>query len=158
MSTPELTVSKLADQVGVSADTVRYYERIGLLPEPGRSASGYRLYGDDAVQRLRLIKHAQRFGLRLDEVGELLQIQERGLCPCGHTRQLLERRVGELDEQIAALTSLRQDIGRILEDPSATEREWQCASGALLQIGQIGQIGTGQERPHQPQDPKGTQQ
>jgi DNA-binding transcriptional MerR regulator len=129
----ELTVSRLADHVGVSPDTVRYYERIGLLPEPERSASGYRLYGDDAVQRLRLIKHAQRFGLRLEEVGELLQIRERGLCPCGHTRQLLERRVAELDDQIAALTTLREDIGRILDDADATDREWQCATG-LLQI------------------------
>ena len=130
----ELTVSRLADQAGVSPDTVRYYERIGLLPEPERSASGYRRYGDDAVQRLRLIKHAQRFGLRLEEVGELLQIRERGLCPCGHTRSLLERRVAELDEQIAALTSLREDIGTLLEDPEPADRDWQCASG-LLQIG-----------------------
>ena len=130
----ELTVSRLADHVGVSPDTVRYYERIGLLPEPDRSASGYRLYGDDAVQRLRLIKHAQRFGLRLEEVGELLEIRERGLCPCGHTRRLLERRAAELDEQITALTGLREDIADILEDPISTDKEWQCASG-LLQIG-----------------------
>ena len=130
----ELTVSKLADQVGVSPDTVRYYERIGLLPPPERTPSGYRLYGDDAVQRLRLIKHAQRFGLRLEEVGELLQIRERGLCPCGHTRTLLERRVADLDEQIAALTSLREDIGKLLSDPDTGDREWQCSSG-LLRIG-----------------------
>ena len=128
-----LTVSKLADHVGVSPDTVRYYERIGLLPEPLRSATGYRLYDDDAVQRLRLIKHAQRFGLRLEEVGELLRIRERGLCPCGHTRTLLERRVAELDEQIAALTGLREDIGKLLDD-APTDGSSSCASG-LLQIG-----------------------
>ena len=133
-STSGLTVSKLADQVGVSADTVRYYERIGLLPEPDRSATGYRLYRDDAVQRLRMIKHAQRFGLRLEEVGELLEIRERGLCPCGHTRTLLERRMGDLDEQIAALTSLREDIGRLLEDSAPADPDRQCAS-SLLQIG-----------------------
>ena len=129
-----LTVSKLADQVGVSADTVRYYERIGLLPEPDRSTTGYRLYDDDAVQRLRLIKHAQRFGLRLEEVGELLEIRERGLCPCGHTRTLLERRAADLDEQIAALTGLREDIGRLLEESGPTDPDRQCAS-SLLQIG-----------------------
>ena len=129
-----LTVSKLADQVGVSPDTVRYYERIGLLPEPDRSATGYRLYGDDAVERLRLIKHAQRFGLRLEEVGELLQIRERGLCPCGHTRTLLERRMSELDEQITVLASLREDIAHLLSDVDSDDQGWQCASG-LLQIG-----------------------
>ena len=61
----QLTVSKLAEEAGTSPDTVRYYERIGLLPETERSASGYRLYGDEAVERLRFIKRAQRFGLRL---------------------------------------------------------------------------------------------
>jgi DNA-binding transcriptional MerR regulator len=60
-----LTVSALADQAGLSADTVRYYERVGLLPKPARSAAGYRLYDQDAVGRLRLIKGAQRAGLRL---------------------------------------------------------------------------------------------
>ncbi len=129
-----LTVSKLADQVGVSPDTVRYYERIGLLPEPDRSASGYRLYGDEAVQRLRLIKHAQRFGLRLEEVGELLQIRERGLCPCGHTRTLLERRMADLDEQIAALTGLKEDIAKLLDEAGPSAGPSSCTS-SLLQIG-----------------------
>jgi hypothetical protein len=62
-----LTVSALADQAGLSADTVRYYERVGLLPEPARSAAGYRLYDQAAVGRLRLIKGAHRAGLRLRE-------------------------------------------------------------------------------------------
>ncbi len=111
----QLTVSKLADRVGTSADTVRYYERIGLLPEPDRSASGYRMYDDDAVERVQFIKFAQRFGLRLEEIGELLQIKERGLCPCGHTRRLLERRLAELDDDMAAMARLRRDIGQMLE-------------------------------------------
>ena len=62
-----LTVSALADQAGLSPDTVRYHERVGLLPEPARSAAGYRLYDHTAVGRLRLIKGAQRAGLRLRE-------------------------------------------------------------------------------------------
>ena len=80
-----LTVSALADQAGLSPDTVRYYERVGLLPEPACSAAGYRLYDQAAVGRLRLIKGAQRAGLRLREIGELLQVADRGQCPCGHT-------------------------------------------------------------------------
>jgi len=118
-----LTVSKLADRAGTSSDTVRYYERIGLLPEPDRSASGYRMYGDDAVERVQFIKYAQRFGLRLEEIGELLQIRERGLCPCGHTRRLLERRLAELDDDMAAMARLRHDIAQMLEGlpPSGTD-------------------------------------
>jgi DNA-binding transcriptional MerR regulator len=131
----ELTVSRLAEQVGISADTVRYYERIGLLPEPDRSPSGYRLYDDDAVERLRFVKRAQRLGLRLEEVGELMEIRERGLCPCGHTRGLLERRVQALDEEMAAMALLRRDITQMLDQLPAAEsgREWRCSS-ELLQI------------------------
>jgi DNA-binding transcriptional MerR regulator len=96
-----LTVSALADQVDLSADTVRYYERVGLLPEPARSASGYRLYDQTAVGRLRLIKGAQRAGLRLREISELLQVADRGQCPCGHTETLLRQRLGEVQAELA---------------------------------------------------------
>jgi DNA-binding transcriptional MerR regulator len=131
-----LTVSKLADQVGTSTDTLRYYERIGLLPEPDRSPSGYRLYGEEAVDRVRFIKRAQRFGLRLEEIAELLDIRERGQCPCGHTRALLERRMAVIDEEMAALAQLRGDIERMLDETAAAAggSGWQCASG-LFQIG-----------------------
>jgi DNA-binding transcriptional MerR regulator len=121
----QLTVSRLARLAGTSADTVRYYERIGLLPEPDRTPSGYRVYDDDAVERVRFIKDAQRFGLRLEEIGELLEIREKGLCPCGHTRTLLERRLTQLDEDMSAMAGLRRDIAAMLEElppRGATER------------------------------------
>ena len=130
----QLTVSKLADRVGTSADTVRYYERIGLLPETERSESGYRLYGDEAVDRLQFIKRAQRFGLRLDAIAELLDVRERGLCPCGHTRRLLESRVAELDDEMASLARLRDDIHRMIEELPAREGDGSGCSSALLQI------------------------
>ncbi len=130
----QLTVSKLAEEAGTSPDTVRYYERIGLLPETERSASGYRLYGDEAVERLRFIKRAQRFGLRLEAIGELLDVRRRGLCPCGHTRRLLEERVAELDEEMASLARLRADISQMLDDlPGAPSDGWRCSS-ELMQI------------------------
>lgn len=131
-----LTVSRLADRVGTSADTVRYYERIGLLPEPDRSASGYRVYDDDAVERLRFIKHAQRFGLRLEEIGELLDIREKGLCPCGHTRTLLERRLAQLDDDMATITRLRGDIAEMLEGLPTRG----AASGSATETGK--EVGT----------------
>jgi len=114
----QLTVSRVAEQVGVSPDTVRYYEKIGLMPETERSASGYRLYGDEAVERVRFIKRAQRFGLRLDAIGQLLDIRQRGLCPCGRTRRLLEDRVAELDEEMSSLARLRDDIAQMIGDPA----------------------------------------
>lgn len=129
----QLTVSKLAEQAGTSADTVRYYERIGLLPETERSASGYRLYGDDAVERLRFIKTAQRFGLRLEAIAELLDVRRRGLCPCGHTRRMLEEKAAELDEEMAALGRLRADIAAMLDELPDGDG-WRCTSD-LIPIG-----------------------
>ena len=105
-----LTVSKLADQVGLTADTIRFYEREGLLHPPDRTASGYRAFGDDAVERLRFIKGAQRIGLRLAEIKELLDIRDRGLCPCGHTEDLLNRRVLEIEAEIAELKKTKADL------------------------------------------------
>jgi MerR family mercuric resistance operon transcriptional regulator len=71
----QLTVSRVADEAGISADAVRYYERIGLLSEPDRSAAGYRLYDDDVVERLRFITRAQRLGLRPEEIGESWKLE-----------------------------------------------------------------------------------
>jgi DNA-binding transcriptional MerR regulator len=73
-----LTVSMLAKRAGVPAGTVRYYDRAGLLRPAARSPAGYRLYGEDAADRLRLVKGAQRLGLRLREVAELLAVRDRG--------------------------------------------------------------------------------
>ena len=130
-----LTVSKLAEEVGTSADTVRSYERIGLLPEPQRSPAGYRLYGDDAVDRLRFIKRAQRFGLRLETIGELLDVRRQGLCSCGHTRRFLEARVAELDDEMASLARLRDDISRMIQElPARAAGDGRCTSD-LIEIG-----------------------
>jgi DNA-binding transcriptional MerR regulator len=130
-----LTVSALADQVGLSADAVRYYERVGLLPPPARSAAGYRLYQQDAVGRLRLIKGAQRAGLRLREIGELLQVADQGQCPCGHTEKLLQGRLAEVRVELKRLRALEADLARLLEQqpdaacPEATTAaaSWWCA-------------------------------
>ncbi len=132
----QLTVSKLANEAGTSSDTLRYYERIGLLPAPERSPAGYRLYGAEMIERVRFIKRAQRFGLKLEEIGELLSIRERGLCPCGRTRTMLEVKVNELTQEMSALQRLRDDIQLILDEhlTSGEPEEWQCGSG-LIQLG-----------------------
>jgi DNA-binding transcriptional MerR regulator len=132
-----LTVSALADQAGLSADTVRYYERVGLLPEPARSPAGYRLYDQAAVGRLRLIKGAQRAGLRLREIGELLQVADQGQCPCGHTETLLRQRLGEVQAELDRLRALEADLAKLLEqqpDPACSQTTaaaaaWWCAEG-----------------------------
>ena len=126
-----ITVSKLAAEVGVKADTVRYYEKVGLLAAPHRSESGYRVYEASAVDRLRFIKGVQGFGLRLREVRELLDFLDRGRCPCGHTEALVNRRVAEIDEEIDRLAEVRTQLVDLADrlprdaqpDPSG---RWPC--------------------------------
>ena len=127
-----LTVSKIADQVGLTADTIRFYEREGLLLPPDRTSAGYRVFGDDAVERLRFIKGAQRIGLRLQEIKELLDIGDRGLCPCGHTEDLLRRRLAEIDAEITRLNETKADLidftkrFNAFDCPEGVE-PWPCA-------------------------------
>jgi DNA-binding transcriptional MerR regulator len=101
-----MTVSTLATRAGVPADTIRYYDRAGLLHPVARTDAGYRLYAEDAADRVRFIKGAQRLGLRLREVAELLAVRDRGACPCGHTKALVDRRLGELDAKCSFLEVL----------------------------------------------------
>ena len=134
-----LTVSHLGAEVGLSADTVRYYERLGLLPTPARTAAGYRQYGVDAVERLQFIKGAQRVGLRLREVGELLAICDQGLRPCGHTEALLRRRMTEIDAQVAELQAVRAELARMVDDYSGQDCQdtaigrWWCEQEFIRQ-------------------------
>lgn len=77
-----LTVAALARESAVSTDTVRYYERIGLLPEPARNDSGYRQFPREAIDRLLFIQGSQRLGLRLREIKKLLAVRDTRQCPC----------------------------------------------------------------------------
>jgi DNA-binding transcriptional MerR regulator len=131
----EMTVSDLARRVGTSADTIRYYERIGVLPEAERSPAGYRLFGEDDVERVAFVKRAQRFGLQLDEIRELLDIRERGLCPCGHAHDLLTDKLTEIEQQLRSLTDLRDDIRQLIAggDLEDAVDYWPCR-GQLIQL------------------------
>jgi DNA-binding transcriptional MerR regulator len=110
-----LRVGELADAVGVASDTVRYYERAGLLHPPARTSAGYRAYGADAIDRMRFIQGAQRIGLTLTDIRELLTIRDTGTCPCEPAEELLKRRLADLDTEISRLTSLRAEMVRMIE-------------------------------------------
>ena len=105
-----MRIGMLADQAGVTAKTIRYYESIQLLAEPVRTPSGYREYGDDAVERLRFIRDAQSSGLSLSEIQSVLELKDAGARSCDHTVALLERHLTEIDEQIARLEVARAEL------------------------------------------------
>ena len=124
-----LTVSHLAEQAGLSADTVRYYERLGLLPQPARTPAGYRQYDEAATRRLRFIRGAQRVGLRLREIGELLSAMDEGECPCPETETLLRQRMAEIDAEMVRLAEVRAELARLVtEAPECPQLpgEWWC--------------------------------
>ena|SRR5215469_16825682 len=104
------TISAYAAALGLSADALRYYERLGLLPPPPRTAAGYRLYDDEAAERLNFICGAKRMGLRLADIKELLDIRDRGQCPCGHTKAVVERRLADVNAEIDQLTAVRTQL------------------------------------------------
>jgi len=98
-----LFIGAVAKQAAVPIKTIRYYEEIGVLPKPSRTSSGYRLYVPDIADRLQFIKKAQHLGLRLEEIKDILDLADRGRCPCGHVQRVLRKRLKDLQQKIADL-------------------------------------------------------
>jgi len=105
-------ISAIAKSASVPVKTIRYYEDIGLLPKPKRTSSGYRVYDENAVDRLVFIKKAQSLGLRLEDVKEILELVDRGRCPCGHVQRVLKARLGELRAKIADLKTVERRLSQ----------------------------------------------
>ncbi len=114
-----LTIGRLAARSGVPVSTLRYYERLGLLPPQGRSEGGFRLYSEEALQRLRFIRSAQALGVPLRDVRRILAVRDEGLAPCRHVLELLSGQVWRLEEQMARLAALHRDLGELLEELEA---------------------------------------
>jgi DNA-binding transcriptional MerR regulator len=106
----------LARATGVSADTLRYYERRGLLPRPPRDASGYRRYPPDAVQRVIVIQRALDAGFSLAELSRILKLRDAGGAPCREVFAIAAGRLHDLDDKIASLIDLRDRLGKVVSD------------------------------------------
>jgi Hg(II)-responsive transcriptional regulator len=109
-----MRIGAAAEQAGVNIQTLRYYERRGLLPRPPRRESGYREFPDDAVGIVRFIKRAQDLGFTLDEVEELLKLRNDRRRDRARIRAIAERRVRQIDQKIAELEAMKKALGRLL--------------------------------------------
>lgn len=112
--TPSLTIGAVAKRVGVAIDTIRYYEREGLLPEPQRRASGYRSYGVGAIAQLRFIRRAKELGFTLEEIRELLALsadRQRGVKA---VKQRAEKRLAVIEQRIAELQRVRDGLAELI--------------------------------------------
>jgi DNA-binding transcriptional MerR regulator len=113
-----MQIGELAKLTKTSTKTIRFYEDSGLLPPPARSASGYRHYGPEMVDRLRFIHRGQATGLTLQKVRQILAIHDRGEAPCGHVRQILNVRLDQVRAQIAELVALEGHLRSLLDRAS----------------------------------------
>ncbi len=112
-----MRIGELAEITGLSRQTLRYYERLGLLV-PARSANGYRSYGEAHVETLAFIKRLKRLGIRLEEIKEILRVREAGKCPCGQMRERLTSRLVAIEMQLQELEDLRGELAQLLDEGS----------------------------------------
>jgi DNA-binding transcriptional MerR regulator len=101
---------------GVSTDTLRHYERVGVLPRAPRTHSGYRQYPPDAAGRVLMVRRALALGFSLAELARIFRVRERGGTPCREVRRMAEGKLEELDRRLADLASLRDHLRRLLAD------------------------------------------
>jgi MerR family transcriptional regulator, mercuric resistance operon regulatory protein len=117
---------ELAGRAGVNAETLRYYERRGLLADPPRTPGGYRDYPAGALDLLRFIKRAQQLGFTLHEVEELVQLGDGGPDGCDAARALAESRKADLERRIADLERMRDSLGELIETCDRPRADRTC--------------------------------
>ena len=108
-----MRIGEVGAAVGVDPPTIRYYESVGVLPEPERTPAGYRAYSGADVERLRFVNLARSLGLGLDDIRDILALRDRGEAPCGYVRGMLDRQVEAVAERITQLEALSDELARL---------------------------------------------
>jgi len=111
-----LRSGQLAHLAGLSPDSLRHYERVGVLPRPHRTLAGYRLYPPGALERVRMIRRALSVGFTLAELAGIFRVRERGGVPCRHVRALGKTKIADVERRLRELTALRAQLRSILRD------------------------------------------
>ena len=123
---------QLAHLTGVSTDTLRHYERLGLVPLPQRTAANYREYSPASQQRVELIQRALAIGFSLSELKTILAVRDRGGAPCRHVRALMHSKLHAVDGQIRNLVSLRVELNRLSKEWDKRLRRTKLGQAARL--------------------------
>ena len=126
----ELTIGRLAKAAGVNVETIRYYQRRGLVDEPSKPLGGHRRYALSAASRVRFIKRAQQLGFTLDEVTGLLRLEDGQ--SCRETRLLAERKLTLIEKRIADLNRMRRTLKSLIAECAAGQRPRSCPIIATL--------------------------
>ena len=122
----ELTIGKLAKQGGVNVQTVRYYERRKLLPPTSRMPSGYRLYGDEALRRLRFIRNAQALGFTLREIADLLSLRVSSTARCGDVQRKAQAKLVQVEAKMRDLRALDYALQGLIHACKAGQPTDRC--------------------------------
>ena len=126
-----MRIGELAATSGLSDKALRFYEEIGILDQPDRTAAGYRDYAPTVVDRLTFVRAAQAVGLSLGEIREIIGLRDRGETPCAHVSELLARHTADIESRIAELQALRTELKRLARrakqlDPEACDPTKIC--------------------------------
>lgn len=111
-----LKIGEVSKRSGVGIEALRFYERSGLLDRPARTYGGYRVYGEEVLERLEFIKRAQALGFSLDEIRQIIDDARKGESPCDEVREIVRRRMAELDERLRELHRYRKELKSTLEE------------------------------------------
>ena len=130
-------IQEVAQRSGISAKTIRYYESIGLLPDPQRAENNYCQYTTDAVERLGFIVTARGLGFSLTDIGEFLAARDEGKLPCKRVLDSFDQRIREIDRRIADLLVLRDTLNRIRREGSALPADKQCDEQCVFDLANI---------------------
>ena len=128
---PKLTIGGVATAGGVNVETIRYYQRRGLLEEPAKPVGGYRKYPTEIVKRIRFIKRAQVLGFSLEDVAELLQLDVADACV--KSCALSDRKLAVIDQKIAELTAMRRALAKLVAQCDKKSRRGTCPIIEALQ-------------------------
>lgn len=129
---PSLSIGALARQAGVAPGTLRYYERVGLLPAPRRTASGYRSYAPDTARRLRFIRRAQALGFSLDEVAALLALSDDPGGEAAEVRRITREKIADLEARIRDLERMKRGLETLAAHCSGRGPSTECPILAAL--------------------------
>jgi DNA-binding transcriptional MerR regulator len=111
-----LKIGDVSKRSGIGIEALRFYEKSGILEKPSRTYSGYRVYGEEVLERLAFIKRAQALGFSLDEIKRIIEDARKGESPCDEVREIVSRRLEELDERMREMRRYRKELAETLEE------------------------------------------
>ncbi len=109
-----MLIGQVADAVRLPSQTIRFYERTGLLPEPSRAANGYRIYDESTITRVKFIRAAQAAGLTLVEIRSIIDLRDEGHIPCAHVSNLIDDKLADVRRRINELATLATELEHLL--------------------------------------------